>query len=107
MNDLQLPLDAAPRYQDVPFPRARRSDPGTAHAAAATITPGRLETLILATVRDLALTDDEIAARLSHHHAPSVKTARSRLSNAGLLADTGQRRRSTRGRLMVVWARTR
>jgi len=49
------------------------------------------------------LTDDELCDWLSHRHAPSVKTARSRLSKAGVLSDTGRTRPSNRGRPQVVW----
>jgi hypothetical protein len=49
------------------------------------------------------LTDDEIAARLPACHAPTVKSARSRLTAAGLLVDSGERRPSSRGRQMIVW----
>ena len=90
-------------------PRARRRDPQTSRDAAASITPGRTEALILAlfplvtTVPRAGFTDDQFAAMLPGHYSPTVKTARSRLSKAGLLVDSGVRRPSNRGRLQIVW----
>jgi hypothetical protein len=83
---------------------ARRSDPETSVTAAGSITPGRTEAAILDLFRVSWFTDDELAAVLApEHYGPTVKTARSRLSKAGLLVDTGQRRPSSRGRDMIVW----
>lgn len=89
---------------------ARRTDPVTSVAAAASITPGRMERLILdvfarRTTRELGFTDDELAASLCAHHAPTVKSARSRLTKAGELVDSGLRRLSNRGREMIAWKR--
>ena len=109
-----------------PFPRpvetvqlaARMTDPDTSVAAAASITPGRTEAAILDGFRrqravvariggdeaDEGYTDDELVAQMApEHYSPTVKSARSRLSNAGLLVDSGTRRPSSRGREMIVW----
>ena len=76
----------------------------TALDAALSITPGRTEKLILAIFAGGGtFTDDELAAALPGHHAPTVKSARSRLSKQGLLVDSGRRGRSCRGREMVAW----
>lgn len=92
-------------------PRSRRTDGETSRAAAASITPGRTEARILAAFVQVpdrhmlhgGFTDDELADALSTFYAPTVKTARSRLSKAGLLVDSGLMRRSNRGREMTVW----
>lgn len=92
-----------------PVPLARYSDPGTSHAAARSLTPGRLEGLILDVfTRCGPMTDDELAARLPGKHPPSVKTARSRLTASirrpdAPLVDSLERRASTRGRAQIVW----
>ena len=86
------------------MPAARRTDPDTSHAAAASITPGRTERMILSLLYPaLILTDDEICELLGSLHPPTVKSARSRLTKAGLLVDTGERRPSNRGRDQIVW----
>lgn len=94
----------ARRHVEPAFLSARTTDPDTSVAAAASVTPGRTERLILEAFRaGDAMTDDEIAAALAPMHAPTVKTARSRLSKAGFLADSGARRASRRGRDQIVW----
>ncbi len=86
----------------------RHSDPVTSLASARSLTPGRTERLILeqAPGHPDGFTDDEMAAGLWWAHGaygPTVKTARSRLSKAGLLRDSGVTRASNRGRLQIVW----
>lgn len=97
--------------QPILFPvgRARASDPSTSHEAAVVIS-GRTELLILDAFGDprqgITMTDDQLADWLSlaaHTHPPTVKSARSRLSRAGLLVDSGERRPSNRGRQQIVW----
>lgn len=91
----------------LPLPVARATNPGTSWAAAKSLTRGRTEQAILDlfTHDGVELTDDEITTRLPAMYPPTVKSARSRLTNAGLLADADVRRRSSRGRLMIVWRR--
>ncbi len=89
----------------------RHSDPVTSVAAARSLTPGRTERRILDAFRVLScawprqgFTDDELVDLiLPALHPPTVKSARSRLSKAGLLADSGVTRPSNRGRQSVVW----
>lgn len=50
-----------------------------------------------------ALTDDELCERLADLYPPTVKTARSRLTNRHRLADTGVTRLSRRNRPQIVW----
>lgn len=86
--------------------KARRTDPDTSRdaAAAVTVTAAGLALEILEAFHvHGALTDDELCGLLAHRYAPTVKTARSRLSGLGDLVDTGWRRKSVRGRLMIVW----
>ena len=87
-------------------PRARATDPATSHEAAGLALRGArvLEHQILvafATWQEL--TDDELAAQLPTRHPASVKTARSRLSNAGYLVATGETRVNARNRRMNIW----
>ena len=89
------------------FLSARISDPDTATAAAQSITPGRTERLLLAMFKSnrfqVGYTDDELCSEIRGAHPPTLKTARSRLSKAGLLEDSGLRRQSNRGRAQIVW----
>ena len=51
-------------------------------------------------------TDDELCSYLNVRYPPTVKSARSRLSRAGYLRDSGVRRDSARGRPSIVWVRS-
>lgn len=92
-----------------PMPRHRATDPETSKAAARAQKPSALETEILEVFRlhrpEIGLTDDQLCRLLPDRYGPTVKTARSRLSNAGHLVDSGQRAKSRRGRDMIVWRR--
>ena len=93
-------------FDESPHPRYRHSDPDTSRAAAAAQHPSALEIEILQVFHadgGRGLTDDELVAVLRHRYGPTVKTARSRLAKRGVLIDTGERRRSNRGRDMAVW----
>ena len=50
------------------------------------------------------MSDDALCARLPDLFPPTVKSARSRLSNARILIDTGERIVNARNRRMIVWA---
>jgi hypothetical protein len=84
-------------------PKARNKDRETSHEAARRAP--NLEDVILEVIASYreGLTDDELCARLAEHYAPTVKSARSRLSKYGCLHDSGVRRLSLRNRSMVVW----
>ena len=124
MNDSPTLFDAEPRPQhrdpiylqprrsrpvvtvEPAFLSARISDGDTATAAAQSITPGRTERVILAHFErcGMWLTDDELCRDLGNlYHGPTVRTARSRLSKAGVLVDSGKRGRSARGRAQICW----
>ena len=99
-------------WDTVPHPRARAVDTQTALDAARSITPGRTERQILDAFhregyrkpRHLrGFTDDELCAWMPTLYPPTVKSARSRLTNQGLLEDSGERRPSIRGRDQIVW----
>ena len=94
----------ARKRHEVPAVLSRRSDPPTSRAAAASVNAGAVETLILEAFDQFgALTADELCDVLDGPFPPTVKSALSRLKNAGCLKDSGMRRPSNRGRLMVVW----
>ena len=93
-----------PTLFDAPAGLARASDPVTSVDAARSIT-GRAEREVLdlfeATHR--GYTDDELCAALPNRFGPTLKSARSRLTNHHLLVDGGSTRPSTRGRDSIVW----
>lgn len=94
-----MDLGLAPR----PSALARRTDPDTSKAAAASVGNG-LEPKILEVLdRRGPSTADEIVQALLPAYPPSCKSAISRLKNAGLVEDSGERRPSNRGRLQCVW----
>jgi hypothetical protein len=84
--------------------QVRATDPDTSAAAARAIT-GRTEALILGKFRSMgcSMTDDELCDALPNHYPPTVKSARSRLSNHRLLVDSGERRLSYRGCQQIAW----
>ena len=86
----------------------RYGDPDTSRSAAQAIPTHELEQEILAAfVQHEQLTDDELVDVLDDsRYPPTVKTARSRLTRADCLRDTGIRRNSRRGRAMIVWEMT-
>ena len=106
------PADQPVKPQREPEPKAvaRRTDPSTSWEAARAVT--RL-TAKQDEVHDLfrfggPMTDEEAAGRYSSLHdtegqSPSgLRTRRSELVARGLLRDTGERRRGSTGRRMIV-----
>lgn len=83
---------------------ARASDPDTSHAAAARQRGGARPAILAAYRAHGPMCDDELAAVLPDFYPPTVKSARTRLSNDGFLVDTGDRRPSVRGCAQIVWA---
>lgn len=102
-------LQISPTLFDMsPHPRYRHTDPQTSVDAARSVSPGAEARILEAFAmldhnRRIGLTDDELAAALAPLYGPTVKTARSRLSKAGWLIDSGKRRTSVRGRAQIVW----
>ncbi len=80
-------------------PRARRSDPATAHQAAARVAPtaGATTARILAAYLDRDLTPFECAAMIPEKHEATVRAAVGRLHKAGWLVETGITRPSPSG----------
>lgn len=86
--------------------RTRRGDPATARHAAAKIRDTGAPAAILAAISDAGpagLTDDELCAAIPDRHGPTIKSARSRLTNAGWLVPTGEERLSVCGEPMTAW----
>lgn len=96
--------------------RARATDPGTSHAAAASVKDG-LRFSQLAVLRTLGKirrgTDADIAEAYVYHgfsaiqpQSPSgLRTRRAELVEQGLVVDTGKRKRLPSGRQAIVWAK--
>ena len=87
------------------FGRVRRTDPETSRRAAARQGTGATEAILrVAFGADRTFTDDELAAVLPEFLAATVKTARSRLTKAGKLVDSGSKRPGLNtGSLQIVW----
>lgn len=86
---------------------ARRSDPETSWAAAASVTDIRQsQNEVFAMFRKYGpMTDEDLAARYEGRQSPSgLRTRRSELVHLGLLRDTDQRRLLSTGRKGIVWA---
>lgn len=85
------------------FPRrARKTDPGTSHAARRG--PSVEDEIVAVFKRGLWLSDEALCRELPERYGPTVRSARSRLSDAGMLVDTGKTAMSARGRPMIVWS---
>lgn len=96
-------MTAQPALFDVSAPLARRSDPETSRVAAKSIGRGAEQAIMDAfAVRD-GWTASELEQRLNRMHGPTVVSALARLGKAGVVTDSGARRRSARGRLQIVW----
>lgn len=101
----------------LPKPAARRTDPGTSHAAAATVrgvTETREHILEVLAYLDQGATDEQIAevydqrvrAGAWRPVSPSgLRTRRAELVDLGMVRDSGRTRLTESGRRSVVWAR--
>lgn len=96
--------------------RARKSDPATSHAAASSVKGIRFSqfAVLRALGKIKSGTDLDIADAYEHEYgvihpqSPSgLRTRRAELVDAGLVVDTGQRKRLPSGRQAVVWARAK
>ena len=107
MFRLEDPLDA-------PEPRAvaRRTDPETSHAAAASVSGIResQRAVHAALVARGPSTDEDLLDYLrecGETWTPSgARTRRAELANLGLVEDSGDRRRLRTGRMSIVWRAT-
>lgn len=88
-----------------PAGAVRHEDPETSLAASRKQIGGaEAEIMVVFDRLDLGgLSDDELCACLPGWHAPTIKSARSRLSRRGLLVDSGVRRLSDTRSAMIVW----
>ena len=87
---------------------ARRHDPSTSWAAAASLGPTTIRRSQLVVWRllqdDGPMTDEQLVARLLGRMSPSgARTRRAELVDLGLVRDTGQRVKLHSGRLAIVW----
>lgn len=97
-------------------PLARTSDPETSHEAAESVRPfltARREAVLLVLGGAGPMTDEELQAEylfaagmdiVPAQSASGLRTRRSELVDAGMVVDTGERRRTASGRQAVVWA---
>lgn len=92
--------------------RARRTDPATSHAAAASVKSAAISELqgwILGAL-ERPLTDEELWNELAGSHrglTPSgVRTRRSELVDDGRVLDSGLKRPTKAGRPSIAWARS-
>lgn len=86
-------------------PRARKTDPETSRQGPTLegMTRKRWEVLLL--LRQRPRTDEELVACLSGQMSASgARTRRAELVRAGLVRDSGHRRRGVTGRRVTVWA---
>jgi hypothetical protein len=83
--------------------QARLFDPATSYQAARVIGEGVEHAVYRAHCANDGMTDDELVKGCPGFYGPTLKSARSRLAKRGLLADSGQRRKSDRGCDSIVW----
>lgn len=101
-----------PTLLDDATAHARRDDPETSHAAAASLTSQRLrqsqrEVLLamraLGPCSDTTLLDRYPGFGLSHQSPSGLRTRRAELVARGLVVDSGKRERLPTGRMAIVW----
>lgn len=86
-------------------PRARKTDPETSRQGPSRVRIAGHRLEVLALLRQRPRTDEELVACLSGQMSASgARTRRAELVRAGLVRDSGHRRRGTTGRRMTVWA---
>jgi len=94
----------------MPTPSARRSDPETSHAAAASVRALRRNQLAVlrVIVLNTSLTDEVLAVRYKGPpQSPSgLRTRRNELVALGLVHDSGTRQALRSGRSGIIWAPT-
>lgn len=88
---------------------ARNTDPETSHEAAAALNPERLRRIVYGIFEEYhSLTDDELRAHLDargvRYEKSSATKRRGELVELALLTKTDERRASSSGRSMTVWA---
>lgn len=89
-------------------PKARATDPETSREAAVSVEQWVQDDALLTKFAKYGpLTDSELAAVSPAWHEPTLISARGRLKKRGLVEDSGERRKSPRGRNQIVWALTK
>lgn len=90
--------------------RARKTDPETSHAAARSIEgiAGTQRRMVLDALREMGeATDDEINAACNRGgmrvSLAGSGTRRNELVKDGIVVDSGKRKRTSRGRMAIVW----
>lgn len=106
-----LPVDIPGQLDLLSEAHARRTDPDTSHAAAASVKVRQSQERILALLRRTGpVTDSELIDAATYEPwlmSPSgIRSRRAELVDAGLVEDSGQRVRLPSGRLSIVWAAT-
>ncbi|ADL71023.1 hypothetical protein SEQ_HALENA_58 [Mycobacterium phage Halena] len=100
--------------------KARRTDPATSHAAAASINPKKLRQSQQAILKVMGrfrngATDQDIAryygfsgwAETLPQSPSGLRTRRAELVDLGLVVDSGERKRLPSGRKAIVWAKAK
>lgn len=97
-------MTASP-HLDVPPPRARRTDPGTSHAAAdsARALAARHHNAIVAALREHGPMGKDRIAAVTGLSGVAVARRMSELRYAGVVAPTGRRVTSAAGRAETEW----
>ena len=88
---------------------ARSTDPGTSHAAAASVRVRESQKTVLKLMKEVGpATDDELYSaawvRRIKITPSGLRTRRCELVQMGLAVDTGQRQKKQTGRMAIVWA---
>lgn len=105
-------LDAAGLEDEGAYAYARRTDPETSHAAAASVEPDVITALrarVLLELRRRGPMDDTqlVAAIQPEGYSPSgIRTRRSELVDQGHVVDSGVRQKLLSGRFAIVWRAT-
>ena len=86
---------------------ARKTDPSTSHAAAASMKPAKLahqRRLVYETLKARGpMTDWDLVNCLPGESPSGVRTRRKELASAGLVCDSGGKQRLPSGRAAIVW----
>lgn len=86
------------------FPLARNSDPDTSHKAAVRLSAYTMRAKLLDAFKVADMTAEEAAERCNYSAASGAWKRVSDLKNAGLIIDTGVRRKGRSGREQIVWS---
>jgi hypothetical protein len=97
------------------MPYARKTDPGTSHAAARSVQNISPTKLAIITLLNVPMTDNELVeayeTMVRTGRAPlaspsGVRSRRAELTKDGLVVDSGYTEKLASGRLAIVWAST-